>query len=165
MTWSRRSNRLERPSLRVIRVDSGPGFVSRDLDMGANRLGVALDFSRPGNAFNRKGRSRCLNSAWFMSLDDARSKCEAWRSGYNEQRHHSAVGDKYPIELMNGAGPSIWSGRRLTREKSRPALIQGWGQDQVFGVFSRSLIKNSAQPLARARLGDQSPSVYCGLFN
>jgi hypothetical protein len=40
-----------------------------------------------------------------MSLDDARSKCEAWRRDYNEHRPHSAIGDKCPIDLMNGAGP------------------------------------------------------------
>jgi hypothetical protein len=40
-----------------------------------------------------------------MSLDDARSKCEAWRGDYNEHRPHSAIGDKCPIDLMNGAGP------------------------------------------------------------
>ncbi|WP_158277994.1 integrase core domain-containing protein [Caulobacter endophyticus] len=40
-------------------------------------------------------------AAW----QDARSKCEAWRRDYNEQRPHSSIGDTCPIELMNGAGP------------------------------------------------------------
>jgi len=40
-----------------------------------------------------------------MSLDDARSKCEAWRRDYNEQRPHSAIGGKCPIEMIKGAGP------------------------------------------------------------
>ena len=74
---------------------------------------LTLDFSRPGKptdnafaeSFNGKVRAECLNTAWFMSLDDARSKCEAWRRDYNEHRPHSAIGDKCPIELMNGAGP------------------------------------------------------------
>jgi putative transposase len=26
----------------------------------------------------------CLNAYWFLSLDDARLKCEAWRRDYNE---------------------------------------------------------------------------------
>ncbi len=50
-------------------------------------------------------RAECLNTAWFMSRDDARSKCETWRRDYNEERPHSAIGDKCPIELMNGVGP------------------------------------------------------------
>jgi len=39
------------------------------------------------------------NALWFMSLDDARRKCEAWRRDYNEVRPHSAIGNKTPIEL------------------------------------------------------------------
>jgi Integrase core domain len=36
-----------------------------------------------------------------MSLDDARQKCEAWRRDYNEERPHSAIGNRVPIELAN----------------------------------------------------------------
>jgi len=56
-------------------------------------------------SFNGKVRAKCLNTAWFLSLDDARRKRETWRRDYNEERPHSAIGDKYPIELMNGARP------------------------------------------------------------
>jgi len=75
--------------LKAIRVDQGTEFVSRDLDLWAYQRGVTLDFSRPGkptdNAFieslNGKFRAECLNAHWFMSLDDARAKCEAWFGG------------------------------------------------------------------------------------
>lgn len=98
---------------KAIRVETGPEFVSRDLDLWAHQRGVTLDFSRPGKptdnafaeSFNGKVRAECLNTAWFMSLADARSKCEAWRRDYNEHRPHSGIGDKCPIDLMNGAGP------------------------------------------------------------
>ena len=37
----------------------------------------------PDNAFiesfNGKFRAECLNANWFLSLDEARAKCEAWR--------------------------------------------------------------------------------------
>ena len=46
----------------------------------------------------------CLNAQWFMSLDDARAKCEAWRRDYNEVRPHSAIGNKPPITLVNRSG-------------------------------------------------------------
>ena len=93
----------------VIRVDQGSEFVSRDLDLWAYQRGVTLDFSRPGKptdnafieSFNGKFRAECLNAHWFMSLDDARRKCEAWRRDYNEERPHSAIGNKTPIELVN----------------------------------------------------------------
>jgi putative transposase len=94
---------------KAIRVDQGTEFVSRDLDLWAYRRGVTLDFSRPGKptdnafieSFNGKFRAECLNAHWFMSLDDARQKCEAWRRDYNEERPHSAIGNKAPIELID----------------------------------------------------------------
>jgi len=36
-----------------------------------------------------------------MNLDDPRRKCEAWRRDYNEERPHSAIGNKAPIELID----------------------------------------------------------------
>ena len=97
---------------KAIRVDQGTEFVSRDLDLWAYQRGVTLDSSRPGkptdNAFieslNGKFRAECLNAHWFMSLDDARAKCEAWRRDYNEVRPHSAIGNKPPITLVNRSG-------------------------------------------------------------
>jgi putative transposase len=94
---------------KAIRVDQGTEFVSRDLDLWAYQRGVTLDFSRPGKptdnafieSFNGKFRAECLNTHWFMSLDDARRKCEAWRRDYNEERPHSAIGNKAPIELID----------------------------------------------------------------
>ena len=70
-----------------IRVDNGPEFISKELDLWAWLHGVELDFSRPGKptdnafaeSFNGKFRDECLNAYWFLSLDDARLKCEAWR--------------------------------------------------------------------------------------
>jgi putative transposase len=92
---------------KTIRLDNGPEFVSKELDFWAFMKGVTLDFSRPGkptdNAFieslNGKFRAECLNANWFLSLDEARRKCEAWRRDYNEVRPHSAIGNKAPIEL------------------------------------------------------------------
>jgi putative transposase len=93
----------------TIRVDQGSEFVSRELDLWAYMHGIELDFSRPGkptdNAFieslNGKFRAECLNAHWFMSLEDARQKMEDWRREYNEQRPHSAIGNRRPIELLN----------------------------------------------------------------
>ena len=92
---------------KIIRVDQGSEFVSRDLDLWAYAHNVPLDFSRPGkptdNAFieaiNSKVRSECLNAHWFMSLDDARSKLEDWCRYYNEERPHSGIGQLTPIML------------------------------------------------------------------
>ena len=82
---------------KTIRVDQGSEFVSRDLDLWAYQKGVILDFSRPGKptdnsfieSFNGKFRVECLNTHWFMNLDDARTKMEDWRRDYNEIRPHA----------------------------------------------------------------------------
>ena len=65
-----------------IRVDNGPEFVSKVLDRWAYERGVTLDFSRPGKptdngfieSFNGRLRDECLDTHWFLSLEDARSK-------------------------------------------------------------------------------------------
>ncbi|GGC73491.1 hypothetical protein GCM10011504_58550 [Siccirubricoccus deserti] len=72
---------------RQIRLDNGPEIICRDLDLWVYAPGVVLDFSRPGKptdnafaeSFNGKVRAECLNANWFLSLEDARRKCEAWR--------------------------------------------------------------------------------------
>lgn len=90
-----------------ICLDNGPEFVSKELDLWAFIHEVTLDFSRPGKptdnpfieSLNGKFRSECLNAHWFLSLDEARRICEAWRRDYNEARPHSAIGNEVPIRL------------------------------------------------------------------
>lgn len=97
---------------KTIRVDNGPKFISRALDLWAWSRGVTLDFSRPGkptdNAFvvpsNGKVRAECIDQNWFLSLDDARAKYEAFRRDYNEVRPHSAIGNLTPVELIQALG-------------------------------------------------------------
>ena len=96
---------------RTVGYPKGSEFVSRDLDIWAYQKGVVLDFSRPGKptdnsfieSFNGNFRSECLNTHWFLSLDDARQKMEDWSRDYNEVRPHSALGNKAPMSLLNGS--------------------------------------------------------------
>jgi putative transposase len=96
----------ERGKPERIQVDNGPEFVSRVLDRWAYERGVELVFSRPGNptdnahieAFNGRLRQECLNQHWFLSLQDARAKIEAWRTSYNETRPHGSLGWATPVE-------------------------------------------------------------------
>jgi transposase InsO family protein len=74
---------------------------------------VTLDFSRPGkptdNAFiessNGKLRAECLNARRFMSLDDARRKCDGTRPA---------------LIAPPPKGPAWWSnnGDRLTKSQT-----------------------------------------------
>jgi putative transposase len=73
-------NRLSavRGAPKRIRVDNGPEFMSRALDQWAYLQEVTVDFSRPGKptdnalveSFNGRLRDECLNTNWFLSLDD-----------------------------------------------------------------------------------------------
>ena len=97
----------ERGLPRAIRVDNGSEFTSKALDQWAYLNGVTLDFSRPGKptdnayieAFNGRLRAECLNQHWFLSLEDARGKLEAWRADYNEVRPHGSLGYLAPGEF------------------------------------------------------------------
>ena len=90
-----------------IRVDNGTEFTSKRLDQWAYLNGVTLEFSRRGRptdnglieAFNGRLRAECLNENWFLSLDDAKQKIEAWRRHYNRERPHSALGYLAPREF------------------------------------------------------------------
>jgi len=72
---------------KVIRVDNGSEFISRNMDLWAYQRVVILDFSRPGKptddafieAFNCELRGECLNLEWFLSLQDACEKLEEYR--------------------------------------------------------------------------------------
>ena len=88
-----------------IQVDNGPEFISKRLDQWAYFNRIELDFIRPGKptdnalieAFNGRFRQECLNENWFMSLEDAREKVEAWRQDYNKNRPHGALGNVSPL--------------------------------------------------------------------
>lgn len=89
-----------------IRTDQGTEFTSKDMDLWAWKHGVVMDFSRPGKptdnafaeAFNSRVRAELLSANWFLSLADARAKCEAWRKEYNTLRPHGSLGWKTPVE-------------------------------------------------------------------
>lgn len=102
----------ERGRPQTIKADNGSEFISKVMDKWAYEKGVEIDFSRPGKptdnamveSFNGRLRQECLNEHWFMSLDDAKDKIEAWRRHYNESRPHSALDWKTPTEFAQQTG-------------------------------------------------------------
>jgi len=90
----------------VITTDNGTEFTCCDVDEWAHRNGVKLDFIRPGKpienayieSFNGRLRQECLEQHWFVSMEDAKEKIEAWRIDYNEHRPHTALGNQTPRE-------------------------------------------------------------------
>ena len=91
-----------------IQVDNGGEFISKALDKWAYDNQVTLDFSRPGKptdnpyieSFHGSFRDECLNVHWFLSLEDAQEKIEAWRQDYNSFRPHSSLGGLTPEEAI-----------------------------------------------------------------
>ena len=81
------------------------------LDYGfeiGNGVGIGLHIGHHdgdfAEAFNGRVGAECLNAYWFLSLDDARVKCEAWRRDYNEHRPHSSLGNQTPMERAFASG-------------------------------------------------------------
>jgi putative transposase len=68
---------------------------------------VTLDFSRPGKptdncfveSFTGRLRDECLHTHGFLSVEDARSKIEAWRRDDHASRPHRALEQLTPQEF------------------------------------------------------------------
>ena len=75
---------------------------------------VELDVSRPGKtgdnafieAFNSRLRQECLNASWFLSMADARTRINAWRTDDNQSHPHSALGGLTPTEFADQLKPA-----------------------------------------------------------
>lgn len=99
----------------VITMDNGPEFAGRTLDEWAYRMGVKLNFIRPGKpienayaeSFISRLRDECLNENWFLSLQNARDIIENWRIDYNEGRPHSSLGGLTPREYVEISGKTL----------------------------------------------------------
>lgn len=103
-------NKIKRENKRCpepIQVDNGSEFISKEMDKWAYENNVVLDFSRPEKptdnsfieSFNGSLRDECLNTNWFLSLDDAKEKIEQWRIDYNEYRPRASIGNVPPNEF------------------------------------------------------------------
>ena len=98
--------RRHRGAPKRIYCDQGSEFAGRLTDLWAYQHKVTLRFSRPGRptdnayieSFNRSLRDECLNLHWFLSLEEAKEKIEAWKQEYNEIRPHKALNHLSPSE-------------------------------------------------------------------
>ena len=90
-----------------LRVDNGPEFISKALDLWAAQHGVKLDFIQPGKpmqnghveSFNGRFREECLSQNHFPTLARARVDVETWRVHYNCERPHSSLDSRTPKEF------------------------------------------------------------------
>ncbi len=97
----------QRGAPKRVFTDNGSEFSGRMFDLWAYHHGVRIDFSRPGKptdncfieSFNGSLRDECLNVHWFESMEEAKSKIEAWRIDYNESRPHQALQEETPAQF------------------------------------------------------------------
>jgi putative transposase len=89
-----------------LRCDNGPEMRSIEFMDWAYKNNIAIEYIQPGKpiqnafieSFNSRFRDECLNEQLFHDLDDAKKKIEKWRRYYNEERPHSSIGMKTPVE-------------------------------------------------------------------
>ncbi|MFH1662484.1 MAG: integrase core domain-containing protein, partial [Chloroflexota bacterium] len=65
-------------------------------------------------------------TSWFLSLEDAREKVEAWRQDYNEWRPHSSLDSLTPRQYFEEQ-----AGQKTRFLYFCP--VQFWGEGQVQG--------------------------------
>lgn len=92
---------------KMIRVDNGPEFISRKLDLWCHQNKILLAFIQPGeptqNAyierFNGSLRRELLNAYIFKTLEEVKEKTYYWMMDYNQNRPHKALNYKVPVEV------------------------------------------------------------------
>lgn len=90
-----------------LRCDNGPEMSSKEFMDWAFRRNIAIEYIQPGKpvqnafieSFNSRLRDECLNEELFHDLADAVRKIEKWRRYYNEERPHSSIDMKTPVEF------------------------------------------------------------------
>lgn len=138
------------PSLRVIRVlerliaqrgkpanircDNGPEFISHKLEQWCNEKDkqITLQFIQPGkptqNAYiertNGSIRRELLNAYLFYSLNEVREKCQEWRTDYNTERPHKALGYLSPIRYkeLRTSALSTAASETLNQIEAQPVV-------------------------------------------
>jgi putative transposase len=107
--------------LRLMRLYGKPAFIRSD--NGAEFTATAVmkwlrdqnggpAYIQPGSpwqngfveSFNGKLRDECLNREWFLTRREARIVIEKWGQFYNDERPHSALGNRTAAQ----AGQQRW---------------------------------------------------------
>jgi len=89
-----------------IRSDNGGEFTATAVMKWLRDQNVGPAYIKPGSpwqngfveSFNGKLRDECLNREWFLTRQEAKILIEKWRQFYNNERPHSALGNRTPAE-------------------------------------------------------------------
>jgi len=91
---------------RIIRVDNGPEYTSKDFELWAREKNISIQFIQPGKPmqngfierFNGSYRKEILDAYVFFELHEVRSLTEEWIKEYNNNRPHESLKNLTPIE-------------------------------------------------------------------
>jgi len=91
---------------KVIRSDNGPEFISEHFKQWAQRKGITLWYTQPGNPqqnayverFNRTMRYELLNCHLFDSIEHAQQQATQWLWCYNHNRPHISLNGRTPFQ-------------------------------------------------------------------
>lgn len=89
-----------------LRCDNGPEMSSREFLAWAHEK-IEIEFIQPGKpnqnayieSFNSRLREEHLNEELYHDLNEAKRKIEKWRRYYNEERPHTSLKFKTPMEF------------------------------------------------------------------
>jgi len=89
---------------KVIRVDNGPEFISKEFTAWCERRAIEIRYIQPGKPmqngfierFNRTFREDVLDAYWFEDLEQLGIIAEKWRYDYNFYHPHKALEYKDP---------------------------------------------------------------------
>ena len=97
----------ERGAPQFLRSDNGPEFIAGHLNLWLRSQGSRSRFIQPGapwqnghaESFMARLRAECLDAEVFCNLADAKLKLSLFRSYYNQERPHSALGYIPPAQF------------------------------------------------------------------
>jgi len=96
-----------------IRSDNGPEFIAKAISRWLERAAVKTLYVKPGapwengyaEAFQSRLRDELLRVEEFRSVREAAALADQWRRHYNQERPHSALGYRTPVEFAEARVP------------------------------------------------------------
>lgn len=93
----------------MIRCDNGPEYISGALMAWAERAGIKLDYTQPGNPqqnayierYNRTVRYGWLAQTLFDTIEEVQESATRWLWTYNHERPNMALGGITPMQALN----------------------------------------------------------------
>lgn len=94
---------------KVIRVDNGPEFTSKDFELWCREQGIIILYIQPGRPmqngfierFNGSYRREILDAYVFFELHEVRKLTAEWMDEYNNRRPHEGLSNATPKEWLD----------------------------------------------------------------